>query len=390
MWSASLLMGALAVLSLKDQFYRLTLEQGHIGAVDLRFRYGEVQAWFAGNANVYADLGGDYPPASYVLLWPLLGWLPLGVARWSWAVTSLAMLTWLILLIIVATGAQSNRERVFLAVLVLALNATGQAIGNGQLIVHALPMLLTSLILLQRPKRGWGTDCIAAALMIWALVQPTIAAPFFLIVMFASRSWRPAVLVVVGYAALTVFAAAFQFQGDAIAAVRSWIDSVPRSVTFLAPGGPYANVHTWLFQVGFESLMFPASLGILAILGVWIYRHRWADPWLLLGVTAIAARFWTLQRQYNDLVILIPMISLFMIARSSGSLPTWRVACGLLFSISVVVMLTPYRVYLFWPSPWPALYELSHALTWLTMLALLLWYAYRTPWPAMSTRETKP
>lgn len=59
-----------------------------------------------------------------------------------------------------------------------------------------------------------------------------------------------------------------------------------------------------------------ASLAILALLGVWIYRHRNIDLWLLLGSTAIIARIWIYHRWYDDLLFLLPLICLFRIFRS--------------------------------------------------------------------------
>jgi hypothetical protein len=41
--------------------------------------------------------------------------------------------------------------------------------------------------------------------------------------------------------------------------------------------------------------------------------------WLLLGVTALVARFWTYHRWYDDLLILLPMIALFRIAQQRPS-----------------------------------------------------------------------
>ena len=59
------------------------------GAIDLKFRCLEVQAWLAGSP-VYDEIDhGVYPPATYALLWPFLGWGDFPVTRWFWAFTSL-------------------------------------------------------------------------------------------------------------------------------------------------------------------------------------------------------------------------------------------------------------------------------------------------------------
>ena len=389
LWSISILLGALALYTLTDQFQRLTLEQARVGAIDLRYRYREVAVWFAGNSSVYRDIRGNYPPASHPLLWPIIGWASLTTVRWIWAVSSAVMLAWLIALVIRVTGAGSAVERIFIAALVLALNATGQAIGHGQLIVHILPMLLTGFLLLEAPVRGWRIDCVAALLILWTLVQPTISAPFIWIAVFALGGWRPSALIVGGYVALTVFAAAFQFQGDPVAAIQAWMDVAPDRALWSPgyAGGPYANVSTWLYRIGLRALSLPVSVGILVIFGAWVYRNQRANLWLLLGVAAVVARFWTYQRQYNDLVILIPMITLLTLAWSSVTPRTWRAGSGWLFFVSGSIMLTPYSVYFSWPAPWPIVYEATHTISWLLVGAFLVAYTHRAPLASIRTSE---
>src|SRR6266542_879618 len=74
---------------------RLLWERAPVGAVDLRLRYKEVHNWFAGS-SVYGKVQGPvYPPASYLLLWPFLGWSTLTSALWLWAATTVVALGWL-------------------------------------------------------------------------------------------------------------------------------------------------------------------------------------------------------------------------------------------------------------------------------------------------------
>src|ERR1700674_2853429 len=78
-------MSILAVLKLGDEFYRLIFSNAYNGAIDLKLRHEEVHRWFAGRP-VYTELHRlTYPPEAYVMLWPLLGWLEFGPARWFWA-----------------------------------------------------------------------------------------------------------------------------------------------------------------------------------------------------------------------------------------------------------------------------------------------------------------
>src|SRR5215475_11010952 len=77
-----------AVPWLTVNFVKLLWEQPPWGAADLKMRYQEVQLWFSGNP-VYSGqaqaMHAVYPPASYAMLWPLLGWLAFTPARGLWA-----------------------------------------------------------------------------------------------------------------------------------------------------------------------------------------------------------------------------------------------------------------------------------------------------------------
>ena len=61
-----------------------------------------------------------YPPATYLMLWPLLGWLDLGAARWLWAAVTLPLL---LLLSLLLRRAVVTPDRLSLAALLIAVPA---------------------------------------------------------------------------------------------------------------------------------------------------------------------------------------------------------------------------------------------------------------------------
>ena len=96
MLAAVALMSLAAVIWLGYEFWRLLLQASPAGALDLMLRFTETRLWFAGQPVYEIEKTGVYPPATYLLLWPFLGWLNSMHARWLWALTSVLALAWLI------------------------------------------------------------------------------------------------------------------------------------------------------------------------------------------------------------------------------------------------------------------------------------------------------
>jgi hypothetical protein len=360
------LMAAIALLKLGDELHRLLWASG-MGAIDLRLRHREVQRWFEGLPvyGLFAPMTA-YPPASYAILWPLLGWLDLAPARWLWAATTVAALGGLAWLIVRASGADTPLERTVVVLMLLSMNATGSTIGNGQLMVHILPLLLAGLLALGRRPAGWHVDLLGASLYLIALVKPTVSAPFFWLVLFLYGRRRPGLFVIVGYAVLTLFAVAYQ-PVDLLSLLREWLAAGSAQ----AARGGYANVHVWLATLGLGEWTLPASVVLLLALGGWTYCYRRVDPWLLIGVVAIVARLWTYHRSYDDLLILLPMVALFRIAKRGPSTDGGAIPAGALLAVTMLTMLAPHRL-LEYPPPWDVLYTGSHAAVWIVVLAFLL------------------
>ncbi|MGH7792588.1 MAG: hypothetical protein ACREOB_09785, partial [Thermodesulfobacteriota bacterium] len=119
-----------------------------------------------------------------------------------------------------------------------------------------------------------------------------------------------------------------------------------------------------------------ASLVILGVLGIWIYRNRRVDIWLLIGVSAIAARLWTYHRNYDDLLIMLPAIALFRIAKSGQTADGSDIIAGGLLAVTWAFMLSPIRLL----KSHPPLYQFTNNLQlilWLVILLFLLYQARR-------------
>lgn len=366
------LMSILAVQRLSYEFWRLLWSTEHKGAVDLKIIHHLAHAWFLGEP-VYAQFrNATHPPASYAIAWPFVGWLEFTPIRWLWAIGIIPVLAWLAYLVVRESGASTRLERAFLVLMLLSSYATAVTIGNGQLILHLLPLLLTAILLLARSQGCWRVDLLVALLFLIALVKPSVTAPFFWLVLFVPGRLWPALLIVGGYIGLSLFATTYQTVG-LLELTRGWLE---RSSATAATFG-YANLHAWLASMGLERWMGVASVLALLGLGWWTYRHRDSDIWVLLGVTALVARLWTYHALYDDLLIVLPMVALLRMTRADRVTPDAEAAAAIMLAILFLAMLIPARL-LSWPRPWNWPFSIGEPIAWLATLVFLLTKARRS------------
>jgi len=393
------LLGGIAAAWLAYQFWRLTLQPGPTGAIDLRLRWREVSTWFEGR-NVYFELSNAmYPPASYLMLWPLLGWLDREPVRWLWALVTAVTLSLLVVQLVRQSGATTRRERWLVALLVLASYPVGATVGNGQLGIAVILFVVTSLTLFDG-DHSWRRSALVAGLFLAALIKPSMASPPFSLLLFAFGSLRPAILTCAGYAVLTVAASLFQRKGP-IALLRAWLHrsgegavwgatkgegSIRLAEATGASGGdaePFlqitsVNLHSVLSYLGHVHVLMWASAATVALLGVWVWLHRRSSLWAVAGVTALVSRFCTYHGWYDDVLLLLPLVALFRIYRCEARAePRYRRAAAV-FSVAMAVSLVaPGGVYLL-PYPWNNAYVLAQTAVWLLVLVFLGLWARRS------------
>lgn len=387
---AILVMGIAAVGWLGYQAWRLALQGEPKGAIDLLQRYRELGIWFEGDPLYKLTGTAVYPPASYAMMWPFLGWLEKGPARWLWLATTVPVLYWFTRAILHESLVQGAKRRVLVALIPLACYATGATIGNGQLTLHVVAATLAGLLLILRPHPTFGRDALGAFLILFALIKVTVAAPFFFLVLFVPRRLRPAILIVAGYVALTVLAGSFQ-EASLPQLFEDWIFRAQEGTKWGATHGSTSNVHTWLTLYSLTDMHRSVTVGILAAAGLLIFAHRRADPWLLIGITAVVARFWVYHMWYDDLLILLPIVALLRVCVLHS--PDWRAAlpASILLLCSLPTMIAPGGLYTL-PSPWKELYELFQTVLWIAMAIFLYVLVWRgkslTPAPQVATADS--
>jgi hypothetical protein len=358
------LMATAAILKIPRDFYRLLWDTGYHGAVDLKQIQFYVLNWFSGGTRATY-----YPPATYVFLWPLLGWCSVPVARWIWAITSVLVLAASVILMLRITAAKTTWERWFVALLLLSIVGTAATIGNGQLILHLLPAILASVLILERGPPTLVKDLAVAGLMSWVLMKPTVGAPFFWVFLFAWKRLRPALLIVIVYSAVTVFACAFRHE-SVFESLRTFLISSSSGAAW-EPGT--RNVLALFAELDLRQWDTIVSLTILIGLGVWTYLNRRADPWLLVGVAAVVARMWTYHRIYDDVLIVLAEVALFRIAAKDVSADR-RTLAGVLLGLTALAMLCPGTfVEDRERSTW--IFRSGHVVWWLGVLGFLIYFA---------------
>lgn len=90
-----------------------------------------------------------------------------------------------------------------------------------------------------------------------------------------------------------------------------------------------------------------------------------------MGITAIISRIWTYHALYDDILILIPMIALFRIAKQVSSRGREDVKSGILLVISWFSVLAPARLLTFSP-PWDLMFKTGQTVVWFAILVFLL------------------
>jgi hypothetical protein len=368
-----------AVQRTKDGLHCLLLSRDPLCAVDVKVQQAGVTRWFGPTPP---SAGFVYPPASQILLWPFLGWTTFAQARWIWGVTAVAALSWTSWIVVRESGATGGLERVFVGLWPWAMYASRATLVVGQFGLHLLPLVIVGVLGARREPVGWPRRYRAPAALIGALAKPTFSAPFMPLALFGAPSWRPAILVALGYALLTAIACWIR-QVSPVTTLSTWVSHGGRAVVFGAPGfGAYGNVHSWLTPLGLSAWNTPATVLIFALFTWWVYCHRRVDPWILLGVAAIVARVWTYHRIYDDVLLLLPLVAVYRLARAP--VPRWRAAPAL-FALIWLAAMAPGRLFLL-PAPWVLVARGAHVTVWLLALVGLGYCAWEARRAAAAAR----
>lgn len=303
-----LLLG-LALPRMAVESYKLVLGQRYEDATDLKNFHEQSVAWFA-HQDVYGTLdGADYPPASFPLMFPMYI-LSNPINRWIWLMHGAVMLGLVVWMTVRESGAADRLEKICIGLIPLAMYPTGVALGDGQLAIPAFTMTMAAALLLYASRGRWAFELAAAGCMLFALIKPNLSPPFFWIFLLVPRRKYAAVIVLVGYVLLTLLGASF-LPGSLIDQFKGFVSRG----TAIAELEGYGFAPLWLAKLGYANLIMPFTYAGLAAMGIWVWIHRRADQWLVMGTLAILARFWAYHRLYDDMLNLFGFIALLRLAK---------------------------------------------------------------------------
>ena len=255
----------------------------------------------------YPDDGG-YPPWAFASGWLFL-WPPWPAALRYYAFLSLLALAvigcWAATLAPAETGWAG---KAFLFAGAAAVSAAGTTLQVGQYGTIVAALIAASLWLLTA-RRGPLAEGAAGVLLGVAMLKPTIAGPFFL-VLLVTRRWTAAAACVlyVAAAAVTVWAwTATNPLEMCLQMLASASDYVGDSQGLVGP----------LLRLGVAPRLVTPLLaaGVLlpAMAALWAFRRR--HPAVLFAVAAVAARFWSYHKGYDNLMmvfLLAPLLAAWL------------------------------------------------------------------------------
>ena len=276
------LMLAVALKRTIYEFNRLLFQTNIRGAIDLKLRYDEVQAWFSGKP-VYSEINSAvYPPASYTMLFPFLNYPSFTLVRWVWLVIILFSLASLIYVFIQEIQTKNIVKRGFLAIMIISMYATGVTIGNGQITTLILGAIVAGFFLINKSQGKLGLELLAGGLIILSLMKPTISLPFMWLLLFPRINFRLIFIIAGGYLVLALIATFFQ-HGNLIDLHQQWLSQGIDGATWSSTGGGgdtgegiggvggsigYGNLHSWLGALGLSQWNFLGSMIMLFVINI--------------------------------------------------------------------------------------------------------------------------
>jgi len=268
-----------------------------LDGVDLRSRLEETQAWFHGE-RIYRTrvwMLPDYPPASYLMLWPLIGWCGFEDARVIWTFVLLLSLSATSVLAWIITRDCPLPARWLAAAMPWAAFPTAYAFHYGQLGPPCLALALAAAVSMRFAKqpRPW----LVAGCLALSLVKPSYSLGWLAGLPSLRGGLASLIRTVALYGSLTIAAVAAG-SGPLSERLFGWIRN---GMTWTDTGsGSVASL-------GLGAWTLPASAALLGVFaaGCWFWRPSY---WTVWGIGAVVGRWFTHHNPVDDSLLLLPAL----------------------------------------------------------------------------------
>ncbi len=307
--------------------------------------------------EVDPDLGPPglgYPPWAYftgvLFLWPPWDW----VGFWYALVNVGAILVVCFWIWDAARDLpSSSRFLMIAAVLIVASLRTTLRFGQyGAIVVASLG---AAQMAMERKR-----PVLAGILFAIAMTKPTIAAPF-LIVPLVMKKWTT-VAAAAGYLAVASVLVWAYVGTDPLTMLKSMLAASSGAWSITGP-----NPVRWLKDLGVETQL---ALRICAVTGIAVgtallVRFRQCPVDVLFAIAALASRFWTYHKTYDDVVLIFLLVPI-----AHRALARFEPGWCLLAAVLGLSLWTPSGL-----EKVGVPFHVFQCVTWISSLALLLWSA---------------
>jgi len=273
----------------------------------------------------------SYPPYAYITQMPFVWLVPWPAARLVFLAWTLAALVLISCWAHAQFRSRDSATRTAAVLLPWAIWPTSYCLSGGQYAILLTALLAGAFLLLQRGREAWAGVAVA-----FALLKPTLIAPFLLIFLLDGRWLLLAVAAVINIAA--TFAAWAITRCDPLTLLRQAQAHVWHNRTTTQNLVTQLELHLPGFSPGLQTAI-TLAIGFAGAALIWLARRLGCGLLTQAGIAAVIALSWTYRKEYDAVLILFLVVALLRVALATG-----RGLARLCLVLMAAPLLTPFRL----------------------------------------------
>ncbi|MGM0589532.1 MAG: hypothetical protein ACQETE_14010 [Bacteroidota bacterium] len=299
----------LSIIYLFRGFFQLL--SGERLPVDLALRWWRFQRLIVEQENIYLTISdAAYPPSSYALMGPFLGWYPYNIVDEIWALVNIIALIFsgYIVYKLIEEKGIAYQISLLAIPLFLSFQSLGMVLGVGQItILYVSLLLLVVYIGYAQPFNKWINLLVSSILLAISMGKFSLIIPICFVFLFDKR-FRGILFGAVGINVLISWYIAIQLETTIWAIIA---DIYQNTKEIVALGS--IDVHSMLHHLGIspDYSAFVSLLFLLLLVHFLISLQKNNTIFLKLAIAAIIARFWTYHAHYDNIVLVFLLIYAF-------------------------------------------------------------------------------